>query len=40
MLLEFYNVLSGIGKPYVKSLESRSDLPPDPLLMGQTGVIK
>ena len=24
----------------MKSLDSRSDLPPDPALMGQTGVIK
>ena len=30
LLLEFYNVLRCIGKPYVKSLDSRSDLPPNP----------
>ena len=30
VLLEFYNVLRCIGKPYVKSLDSRSDLPLDP----------
>ena len=29
LLLQFYNVLRGIGKPYVMSLDSRSDLPPD-----------
>ena len=28
LLLEFLNVLGGIGKPYVKSLDSWSDLPP------------
>ena len=40
LLLELKNVLRDIEKPYVKSLDSRSDLPPDPHLMGQTGVIK
>ena len=40
LLLELENVLRGIGKPYVKSLDSRSYLPPRPSLMGQTGVIK
>ena len=30
-------MLRGVGKPYVKSLDSRSDLPPPPPpLMGQT----
>ena len=34
-------VLRGIGKPYVKSLDSWSDLPLDPPPPnGQTGVIK
>ena len=42
LLLEFYNVLKGIGKPYVKSLDSwprlPSDPPPPPLpRKGQTG---
>ena len=32
-----YNVLRGIGKPYVKSLDSRSDLPPDPPLWIKLG---
>ena len=27
LLLEIYNVFRGIGKPYVKSLDSWSDLP-------------
>ena len=36
-LLELYNVLRGIGKPYVKSLDSRSDLPPDPPLWVKLG---
>ena len=27
ILLEIYNVFRGIGKPYVKSLDSWSDLP-------------
>ena len=30
-------MLRGIGKPYVKSLDSRSDLPPDPLLWVKMG---
>ena len=38
LLLYLQNVLRGIGKAYVESLNSRSVLPPDPL-MGQTGVI-
>ena len=45
--VELYNVLRGIGKPFVKSLDSRPRLPPDPPPpppppppMGQTGVIK
>ena len=37
LLLYLQNVLRGIGKAYVESLNSRSVLPP---LMGQTGVIK
>ena len=40
LLLYLQNVLRGIGKAYVESLNSRSVLPPDPPLMGQTGVIK
>ena len=41
LLLYLQNVLRGIGKAYVESLNSRSVLPPDPpSLMGQTGVIK
>ena len=39
LLLYLQNVLRGIGKAYVESLNSRSVLPPPPL-MGQTGVIK
>ena len=31
------NALRGIGKPYVESLYSRSDLPPDPLLLVKLG---
>ena len=38
LLLYLQNVLRGIGKAYVESLNSRSVLPPP--LMGQTGVIK
>ena len=30
-------MLGGIGKPYVKSLDSRSDLPPDPPLWVKLG---
>ena len=30
MLLQLYNVLRGIGKPYVDSLYSWSNLPSDP----------
>ena len=41
LLLYLQNVLRGIGKAYVESLNSRSVLPPTPPpLMGQTGVIK
>ena len=40
LLLELENVLRGIGKPYVKSLDSRVIFTPRPSLMGQTGVIK
>ena len=36
-LLELENVLRGIGKPYVKSLDSRSYLPPDPPLWVKLG---
>ena len=32
LLLELKNLLPAIGKPYVKSLASRSDLPHDPPL--------
>ena len=38
--LEPLNVLGGSRKPYVKSLKSWSYLPPTPIPMGQTGVIK
>ena len=31
MLLQLYNVLRGVGKPYVESLYSWSDLAPVPL---------
>ena len=37
LLLEPENVLRGIGKPYVKSLDSRSDLRPDPPLWVKLG---
>ena len=37
LLLQLYNVLRGIGKPYVKSLDSWSDLPPDPPLWVKLG---
>ena len=37
--LELRNVLGGIGKPYVESLNSRSDFPPRPPLKAQTRVI-
>ena len=37
---DLQNVSRGIGKAYVESLNSRSVLPPEPPLMGQTGVIK
>ena len=42
LLLYLQNVLRGIGKAYVESLNSRSVLPHalPPPLMGQTGVIK
>ena len=40
LLLDLQNVLRGIGKGYVESLNSRSVLSPDPPFMGQTGVIK
>ena len=41
LLSEIYNVLRGIGKPYVMSLDSRLDLPPDPPSpMGRIAVIK
>ena len=40
LLLYLQNVLRGIGKAYVESLNSWSVLPPDPPIMGQTGVIK
>ena len=43
LLLYLQNVLRGIGKAYVESLNSWSVLPPPPPpppLMGQTGVIK
>ena len=39
LLLYLQNVLRGIGKAYMESLNSRSVLPPAPL-MGQTRVIK
>ena len=39
LLLEFYNVLRYIGKPYVKSLDSQSDLRPDPPLWVKLGKI-
>ena len=39
LLLELWNVLRGVGTPYVKSQDSRSDLP-RPSIMGQTGVTK
>ena len=40
LLLYLQNVLRGIEKAYVESVNSRSVLPPNPLPMGQTGVIK
>ena len=40
LLLYLQNVLRGIGKAYVESLNSRSVLPHGPPLMGQTGLIK
>ena len=39
LFLYLQNVLRGIGKAYVESLNGRSVLPPDSPLMGQTGVI-
>ena len=37
LLLELQNVLRGIGKAYVESLNSRSVLPPDPPLWVKLG---
>ena len=37
LLLELKDVLTGIRKPYVESLYSQSDLPPDPLLWVKLG---
>ena len=37
LLLDFQNVLRGIGKAYVESLNSRSVLPPDPPLWAKLG---
>ena len=35
--ISFFLVLRDIGKPYVKSLDSWSDLPPDPPLWVKLG---
>ena len=37
LLLDLQNVLRGIGKAYVESLNSRSVLPPDPPLWAKLG---
>ena len=37
LLLYLHNVLRGIGKAYVESLNSRSVLPPDPPLWAKLG---
>ena len=38
LLLYLQNELRGIGKAYVESLNSRSVLPPDPLLWAKLGL--